>query len=209
VFCNLDPISVSEEADEPEFNVEACLAQVRDGDSAAARALVEHLYPQVIKIVRGHLPRRLDEEDLAQEVFMKIFAKLDGFRGTAPFGHWVSKIALNTCLNRLRSEKVRPELRFADLTEDHVAAIEATHGSDPESASVDAEATNDLLAKLLDCLPPQDRMIIQLLELDDLSVDEIVKRTGWSATMIRVRAFRARNKMRKRLVALRAGNESL
>ena len=63
-----------------ESDLTALLAQVRERDEAAARALVEALYPQVIRIVRGHLPRRVAVEDLAQEVFVKLFSRLDQYR---------------------------------------------------------------------------------------------------------------------------------
>ena len=100
------------------FDMAACVARVRQRDEDAARLLLNQLYPLVIKLVRAHLPRRTSEEDLAQVIFMKIFAKIDQFSGTVPFEHWVSRIAVNTCLNQLQAEKIRPELRWADLSED-------------------------------------------------------------------------------------------
>ena len=101
---------------EQSLDVPACVALVREGDEGAARALLDHLYPLVISVVRGHLPRRASEEDLAQTIFVKVFAKLDQFSGTVPLEHWVSRIAVNTCLNALQAEKIRPELRWADLS---------------------------------------------------------------------------------------------
>lgn len=200
---------MSEEAHETKFDVAACLVRVRDQDPSAARELVEHLYPIVIRIARGHLPRRVDEEDLAQEIFMKIFAKLDDYRGTAPFEHWVSRVALNTCLNQLRSEKVRPEWRFADLGEEHAAILEALPSTNEELHPLDASSSCEIVEHLLESLSPQDRMIMRMLELDDLSVDEISRRTGWSNALIRVRAFRARLKLRRRFVSLQEQREKL
>jgi len=63
------------------------------------------LYPLVLKLVRAHLPRRAAEEDLVQTVFMKVFAKLDDYAGAVPLEHWVSRIAVNTCINQLRAER--------------------------------------------------------------------------------------------------------
>jgi len=103
---------------EGEFDMAGCLLRVRQQDEDAARSLLNHLYPLVIKLVRSHLPRRTSEEDLAQVIFMKVFAKIEQFSGTVPFEHWVSRIAVNTCLNQLQAEKIRPELRWADLSED-------------------------------------------------------------------------------------------
>ena len=63
------------------FDFVACLERVRRRDQAAARELVEHLYPLVIRIVRSHLPRRVAEEDLAQEIFLKMFTRLEQYKG--------------------------------------------------------------------------------------------------------------------------------
>jgi len=103
--------------DEQPFDVPGCLNRVRQRDQAAARELVDHLYPLVIRIVRSHLPRRVPEEDLAQEVFMKMFTRLEQYQGAVPFPHWVSRIAVTTCIDHLRAQKRRPEFRMADLSE--------------------------------------------------------------------------------------------
>src|SRR5437763_8190863 len=87
-------------------------------DDEAARELVRRLYPLIAKMVRSHRPRRTSEEDLCQMIFIKIFQKLSQFSGKVPLEHWVSRIAVNTCLNQIESEKVRPELRQADLSEE-------------------------------------------------------------------------------------------
>src|SRR5947208_14195873 len=84
-------------------------------DDDAVRPLVRQLYPLVAKIVRAHRPRRTAEEDRCQMMFIKVFQKLSQFSGKVPLEQWVSRIAVNTCLNQLESEKVRRELRHADL----------------------------------------------------------------------------------------------
>ena len=71
---------------ESELDVVACVERVRQRDEEAARALLNHLYPLVLKLVRAHLPRRTSEEDLAQTVFMKVFASIDQYAGAVPFG---------------------------------------------------------------------------------------------------------------------------
>src|SRR3989442_3802853 len=93
-------------------------------DDEAARELVRRLYPLVAKMVRSHRPRRTSEEDLCQMIFIKIFQKLSQFSGKVPLEHWVSRIAVNTCLSQIESEKVRPELRHADLSEEEQAVVE-------------------------------------------------------------------------------------
>ena len=179
------------------FDIDACLARVRQLDQAAARQLVDELYPLVIRIVRAHLPRRVAEEDLAQEVFMKMFARLDQFQGTVPFPHWVSRIAVTTCIDHLRFQQRRPELRWADLSETEAEVLDAVlSGSDGEDAT-DALAAKELVGRLLEQLSPADRTVITLLDLEQKSVAEIRALTGWGTSMIKVRAFRARRKLRK------------
>src|SRR5438067_12345471 len=82
-------------------------------DDEAARALVRQLYPLVAKIVRAHRPRRTPEEDICQMIFIKVFQKLSQFSGKVPLEHWVSRIAVNTCLNQIESEKIRPDFDHA------------------------------------------------------------------------------------------------
>ncbi len=177
---------------ENQFDMASILLRVRAGDADASRDLVIFLYPLVIKIVRAHLPRSLSEEDLAQEVFMKVFAHIEQYRGTVPFEHWVSRITLTTCINHLRAQKRRPELRWTDLSE---AAMSAEF----EAYRLQAVAARELVNKLLDCLNSEDRLVITLLELEQRSVAEISQITGWNRPLIKVRAFRARRKLRKYL----------
>ena len=63
--------------DDQSFDLAGCLNRVRQRDQTAARELVDHLYPFVIRIVRAHLPRRVSEEDIAQDIFLKMFSRLD------------------------------------------------------------------------------------------------------------------------------------
>jgi RNA polymerase sigma-70 factor (ECF subfamily) len=182
-----------------------CLSGTRDGDEDAARALVQHLYPLVLKIVRGHLPKRMDEEDLAQMIFVKMFNHLTQYKGAVPFEHWVSRIAVNTCLNQLRAENIRPELRWADLKEAEAEVLERVLTTSQEPGPADQLASRDLVEKLLATLAPADRTVITMLELEDRSIEEIRAVTGWSASLIKVRAFRARHKLKKEFRKLVTG----
>ena len=184
------------------LDIPACVARVRNGDDEAARELLQHLYPLVLSIVRGHLPRRTGEEDLAQTIFMKVFAKLDQFSGTVPLEHWVSRIAVNTCLNALQAEKIRPELRWADLSEDEEHVIQNLASTNQELDPDQGFAAREVVDKLLERLAPADRLVLQLLHLEGRSVEEVRERTGWGASMIKVRAFRARRKLKKHLTVL-------
>lgn len=171
-------------------------------DNEAARQLVDQLYPLVLKIVRGHRPPRTLEEDLCQMIFIKVFQKLSQFSGQVPLEHWVSRIAVNTCLNQIASEKVRPELRRADLSEEEAAVVENLSTSSEELAPDRRFASRELVEQLLTALKPAERLIIDLLYLQGRSVEEARKITGWSAALVKVRAFRARQKMKQQLIRL-------
>ncbi|PTY05619.1 RNA polymerase subunit sigma-24 [Opitutaceae bacterium EW11] len=179
------------------FDFVGCLARVRAGDQAAARSLVEELYPLVSRIVRSHLPRRVSEEDLAQDIFLKMFSRLDQYQGSVPFPHWVSRIAVTTCIDQLRAQKRRPEFRWADLSEKEAEVLDNVLTSDNEVSAGDAMAARDLVSTLLDQLKPEDRLVLQLLDLEQKTLVEIQQITGWNKTLIKVRAFRARRKLQK------------
>lgn len=194
--------SVSAEAPGAPDVVPALLKRVRQGDDDAARELVDHLYPLVIKIVRSHLPWRMSEEDLAQDIYLKIFANMEQYRGEVPFAHWVSRVAVTTCLDKLRAQMRRPELRWADLNENEARALEAVTTAEDAGHPSDGMAARELVEKLLQTLGPQDRLVLTLLDMEQKSVAEIRQLTGWNQSAIKVRAFRARRKLRKRLAEL-------
>jgi RNA polymerase sigma factor (sigma-70 family) len=168
-------------------------------DDEAARALVRRLFPLVARIVRAHRPRRTLEEDLCQMIFIKVFQKLSQFSGTVPLEHWVSRVAVNTCLNQIEAERVRPEVRHADLSAEEQALIENLASAGDELAPDRRFAARQLVEHLLAALKPVERLAIDLLYLQGRSVEEIHKITGWSAALIKVRAFRARQKMKQQL----------
>ena len=178
------------------------LRRVKDSDPEASREVVRELFPLVMRIVHGHLPRRIDPEDLAQMVFIKVFQKIDQYNGDAPFEHWVSRVAVNTCLNELRSEKARPELRWADLSEEQAEAMDRVLEQKQESSAAEHTATRELVSLLLATLPPRDRLILTCLDLEGRTIAETAAVTGSPEAVVKIRAFRARRKLRKELERL-------
>jgi RNA polymerase sigma-70 factor (ECF subfamily) len=179
------------------------LAALR-GDDDAARELVRALYPMVAKLVRAHRPVRSAEEDLCQMIFIKVMQKLNQFSGQVPLEHWVSRIAINTCINQIQAEKARPELREADLSEEQVAVINNLATTDAELAPDQSFASRQLVEHLMLALKPAERLVIDLLYLQERSVAEIQKITGWSGALVKVRAFRSRQKMKKQMALITA-----
>ncbi len=190
------------------FDLPGCLERVRRHDQAAARELVEHLYPLVIRIVRSHLPRRVAEEDLAQDIFLKMFTRIEQYQGAVPFPHWVSRIAVTTCIDQLRAQKRRPEFRWADLSENEAEVLDNVLTDERDTLPGDALAARELVHKLLDQLKPADRLVIQLLDLEQKTIAEISAQTGWNQTLVKVRAFRARRKLQKLFQELQSKEKS-
>lgn len=178
-----------------------------DRDEAAARELMELLYPRVAGIVAGHLPRGMDREDLIQEVFLRVVRSLDRFRPVRPLEHWVSRIALNVCRSRGSARARRPEWRWSDLSEGEQAAFDAARATEETGPDVEVDASNAraLMLRLMAGLTPVDRQILTLLHLEGRSVEAIAELMGMGRTAVRVRAFRARGKLRAALRALEKG----
>ena len=173
------------------FDLPTCLARVACGDEQAAEELVAHTHPMVLKLVRAHRSQYFSDEDLVQEVYLKMFARLDRYspREAVPFEHWLSRLAVNTCRDALRGESRRP--RLSGLSQESQARFEALdHG---EASS---HAARELVDLLLAQLSPDDRLVLTLLDLEQRPVAEIARLTGWSSALIKVRAFRARRKLR-------------
>jgi RNA polymerase sigma-70 factor (ECF subfamily) len=165
--------------------------------------------PNAEPISREWIDRvRAREEAASRELVERLYPLVEQYRGSVPFDHWVSRVAVNTCIDHLRRHRSRPELRWADLAPDEARALESLHDGHPATSTGDAVATNDLLEKILASLPPEDRLVIQLMALEQRSVKEVCALTGWSAPLVKVRAFRARWKMRRFLEALLKSEES-
>ncbi len=137
-------------------------------------------------------------------IFIKVFQKLSQFSGQVPLEHWVSRIAVNTCLNQIQAEKVRPEFRHADLRDEEVAVVQNLASTTEELGPDHSFAARDLVERLLQALKPAERLVIDLLYLQQRSVAEIQALTGWGASLVKVRAFRARQKLKTQLAQFTA-----
>jgi RNA polymerase sigma-70 factor (ECF subfamily) len=178
--------------------VTECLARARNGDEKAVLDIFNYMYPHVAKLVQANLPVRESAEDLIQQVCVKVTTHLHQFSGKVPLLHWVSRIAVNTCLNQIRHEKRRPEVRLADLSEDEAAVVEHLAHSSTEINASEQVASRELVEKLLDTLKPKDRLLMRLMYLEGRPLEDIAAATGWNKALIKVRAFRARAQLRKR-----------
>jgi RNA polymerase sigma-70 factor (ECF subfamily) len=184
----------------------AQVARARAGDETAAGWLVAALHGPVLRIVRSHLPRGADEQDLVQEVFMKTFGGIDGYLGLQPFPNWVARIAVNTCYDHLRRQKARPEIRFADLSAEDIGFVENIIEREPVSNNSPAATDGlGLVEKLLATLHPREQIVLRMLDLEKKPVREVCDLTGWGASKVKVTAMRARQKLNQTLKRLEGG----
>ena len=133
---------------------------------------------------------------------MKMFAKLASYRAEQPFPHWVARIALHTCHDQLRRQRARPELRFSDLSTADLDELGAVIAAD---RAIDPGPGRDgiaLVQKLLETLKPHERIVLQLMDLEQKSVREACLLTGWGESKIKVTAMRARRKLNTQLKRL-------
>jgi RNA polymerase sigma-70 factor, ECF subfamily len=171
------------------------------GDVASFEPLVEKYSPRVFATARRYARRDSEIEDIVQEVWVKAFQKLASFRGDAPFEHWLMRLAVHTCYDFLRGHQRNRESAFSELSEPEQDWLDR-FVTQPDTASENADAARQLIDRILEQLSPPARLIITLLEIEDRSVKEIAKLTGWSVPLVKVRAFRARAEMRKLLAKL-------
>jgi RNA polymerase sigma-70 factor (ECF subfamily) len=177
------------------------ITAVLAGDPSSFEPLVAKYSPRVFATARRYARRDSEVEDIVQEVWLKAFDKLKSFRGEAPFEHWLMRMAVRTCYDFLRGHQRNRESSFSEISEPEDDWLER-FVADPASAPEDADAAKLLIDRVMEKLPSDARMVIQLLEIEDRSVKEIAEITGWSVPLVKVRAFRARGEMRKILARM-------
>ncbi|MGA2751558.1 MAG: RNA polymerase sigma factor [Verrucomicrobiota bacterium] len=178
------------------------ISAVLNGDTPSFEPLVTKYQGRVFATARRYARRESEVEDIVQEVFLKAFQKLKGFRGDAPFEHWLMRLAVRTCYDFLRGHQRNRETTFTELTEPERDWLDQ-FVVQREGAGERADAARQLIDKVLSRLSPPARLVITLLEIEERPVKEIAQMTGWSVTLVKVRAFRARAEMRKILSRMR------
>ncbi len=187
---------------------ERVIADVLRGDETAYCSLLDHLYPVIVPIVRKNLPLLDEEEDLLQEIFMKVFTKIKQYSGKVPIAHWASRIAVNTCYDKLRRQQRRPIINFGDLESDEGRYLGTRATTETQRVTeLGGEIAGELLEKLLATLNVREQTVIRLLDLEEHSIMEACKLTGWGASKVKVTAMRARRKLKVALARLEAASQ--
>ena len=177
------------------------ITEVLEGNPECFEPLVVKYQPRVFAIARRYARREDEVEDIVQTVFMKAYSKLSSYRGDAPFEHWLMRTATFTCYDFLRKHQRNREWNATDLSTEENEWLENV-GEDNSEKEASQAAAKALVDRLLEGLKPDDRMIITMLDLERKSVKEIAKLTDFTESNVKVRAHRAREKMKKILATL-------
>lgn len=166
------------------------IASAQKGDDDAFAALVRKHKRRVLNAAARFARNEHQVDDIAQEVFVRAYRNLSKYRGEAPFEHWLSRITVSACYDFLRKERRTREQVSLDGAEWDLRdeAIER---------ALTAGRARELLAWALLQLSPEEQLIVTLCELDERSVREVAELTGWSESNVKVRAFRARQSLKK------------
>ncbi len=168
------------------------------GDEAAFREIVERYQAKVFSIIHGIVRQRNDVEDIAQQVFAKVYVSVRNFDFRSSLITWIYKITVNECFDYLRKRKVRKLVYESDLSEDEVRRVENTEPSMGRPTPADSSlAQRDYVLKLLARVSEEERSLLLLKEVEGYSVEELAAKTGMNENTIKVKLFRARQKLVK------------
>jgi RNA polymerase sigma-70 factor (ECF subfamily) len=177
--------------------------QAQEGDESAFAEMVRRYSPRVFSVASRFFRQRSLVEEAAQEVFLKAFTQLGSFEGRGSLEGWLTRIATNTCLNMVRGAKRRPEFTVSDLTEDEQSWLDHQPIDRSEQRSVENNlVATDLADRLLSVLSPEDQQALLMIDGEKASIKEVAEATGWSESKVKVRAFRARRKVREAMEKL-------
>jgi RNA polymerase sigma-70 factor, ECF subfamily len=172
------------------------IRRVQARDEMAFREVVDRYQSKVFSIIYGILRNRNDAEDIAQQVFAKIYFSIGNFDFRSSLLTWIYKITVNECYDYLRKKKVRKLVYESDFGEEETMRMEQ---SEPDSAKpMDQRlAQRDLVMKLMEKVSEEDRHLMLMKEVEGHSVEELAQMTGLNENTIKVKLFRARQKLLK------------
>jgi RNA polymerase sigma-70 factor (ECF subfamily) len=178
--------------------------RVQARDEIAFREIVDRYQSKVFSIIYGILRNRNDAEDISQQVFTKIYFSINNFDFRSSFLTWIYKITVNECYDYLRKKKVRKLVYESDFGEEDSVSMER---SEPDKAKpIDTTlAQRDLIVKLLGKVSEEDRRLMLLKEVEGHSVEDLAEMTGMNENTIKVKLFRARQKLLKAAQRLTKG----
>ncbi|MGH9691479.1 MAG: RNA polymerase sigma factor [Candidatus Acidiferrales bacterium] len=168
----------------------------QSGAESAFEELVRRHQQRVFALVGSILRGREDVEDIAQQVFLKVYLSIKRFDQRAAFSTWLYKITVNECWDHLRKKKVRPLVYESDLSEEQVWKLDGIVSADRVTAGPSERVeVRELLEQMLEKLPEQDRQLLLLKEIEGFSVQELAEILNLNVNTVKVRLFRARGRI--------------
>ena len=176
--------------------------RARDGDTAAFTILVNTYRRRILGTISRLIGRPDDVEDVAQEVFMRLYDSLGQLRHPQIFEPWLYRLTMNASLDYLRKRKRRPESRMSDLSEQQVLAADARVGTDYDRDLREKNRVREFMGELLGKVSEEDRVLLTLKEVEGLSLKELESVYDVNENALKVRLFRARQRVLKAFAAL-------
>ena len=204
-FCGVLPLPVAGARVQAKAKVDhrdneegVLVRRVQQGDEMAFRGIVERYQSKVFSIIYGILRNHNDAEDIAQQVFSKVYFSIGSFDFRSSLLTWIYKITVNECYDYLRKKRVRKLVYESDFSEEDARKMSNSEMSMDHGVSVEVQLSQrDYVMKLLAKVSEEDRMLILLKEVEGRSVDELAQMTGLNENTIKVKLFRARQKLLK------------
>ena len=176
----------------------ALIRRVQAGDEMAFREIVERYQSKIFSIIYGILRNHNDAEDIAQQVFTKVYFSVGNFDFRSSLLTWVYKITVNECYDYLRKKRVRKLVYESDFSQEDTQRMEASEPAVEKGPAVDDRLANrELALKLLSKVSAEDRSLILLKEVERHSMEKLAGMTGLNENTIKVKLFRTRQKLLK------------
>jgi RNA polymerase sigma-70 factor (ECF subfamily) len=175
-----------------QYTAEAELVRLlQAGDETTFREFVDRCSPRIYRLAYRIVHSRDDAEDIAQEVFAKVYLSINSFQARSSLYSWVSRIAINECYSYLRKKRPIYESAFGDGT---LSAI-MLNTPDPQLGADRAVLQRDFLNKLLTQVSEEERVLLVWKEVEELSMAELSEMTGLNENTLKVKLYRARQRL--------------
>jgi RNA polymerase sigma-70 factor (ECF subfamily) len=178
----------------PDFSL---IERARGGDDAAFNQVVLAYRKRILATISRLIGRPEDVEDVAQEVFLRLYYSLDQLRSPDVFEPWLYRLTVNAAYDYLRRQKRRQESRMADLSEQQVMMADATAGGKAQTEQQYHAGVREFVQDLLSSVSEEDRILLTLKEVEGLSLKELEQIYGVKENALKVRLYRARQRVLK------------
>ncbi len=182
------------------------IQRAREGDDAAFNKIVQTYRKRILGTIARLIGRPEDVEDVGQEVFLRLYYSLDQLRSPEVFEPWLYRLTVNAAYDYMRRQRRRPESRMADLSEQQVLTADAEAGGRERDIEQQKANLREFVQSLLGNVSEEDRILLTLKEVEGLSLKELEAVYKVNENALKVRLFRARQRVLKAFEALQGGN---